>query len=144
MVSPETLRRYPLFSGIGENTLKQIAMMSEKQNIASGEWLFLEGDNADFLYIMLQGSLSLAFEAPVEGSSAYHVSTLSEGDVTGWSSVVSPHAYKLGAQALEDSTLVAIEAGSLRDILDENPVAGYYRMSPASSVSGSSTCARSS
>jgi hypothetical protein len=46
MISPETLRRYPYFAGIGSESLRELAMMAEEKRIAADAVLFRAGDPA--------------------------------------------------------------------------------------------------
>jgi hypothetical protein len=41
---------------------------------------------------------------------------------------VEPNVYTLGGQAVQKAKVAAIDAVSLRDLLDENPAAGYHLM----------------
>jgi CRP-like cAMP-binding protein len=52
----------------------------------------------------------------------------------GWSSIVTPHQYKLGAKAVKESRLLEIDALPLRQLLDDNPEYGYLFLSQIAEV----------
>jgi CRP-like cAMP-binding protein len=136
MISPETLRRYPFFAGLGEHTLKQIAMLTEEEEVEAGEWLFREGDEARLLYLVLDGAVTLTLRLVEGDENVAEVSTLGMGELVGWSSLVAPHTYKLGAQVIQKTKVISFDADSLRGLLDENPVVGYQMMQNLSKVMG--------
>ena len=128
MISPETLRRYPFFARQSHYMLKEIAMLSKKRVLGEGDWLFYEGDPAFKLYIVLEGAISLTLSIYMNGDGSHieRMSPLGVGEVLGWSSLVKPFVYTLGAQATKKSVLAEIDAGPLRELLDDNPAYGYY------------------
>lgn len=130
MISPETLRFFPLFAKQSQYMLKEIAMLSTEKHLKAGEWLFRYDEPALWLYLVLDGAMSLALVLDYNGTGE-HIETmgsLGRGEVLGWSALVEPYIYSLGAQALKDSNLIEIEAGALRELLDDNPLYGYWFM----------------
>lgn len=55
MVTPETLRRYPYFSGADEESLEAIALISTEITCTTGEVLFRDGEAASHCYIVVSG-----------------------------------------------------------------------------------------
>jgi len=128
MVSTELLRRYPLFSGQSHYMLEEIAMLSSEVTKAEGEWLFHENEEANRLYLVLDGAVALTLFVYLNGEEK-HLATshsLGKNEIVGWSSIVTPHQYKLGARAVKESHLMEIDALSLRQLLDDNPEYGYH------------------
>lgn len=138
MVSPETLRRYPLFAKQSHYMLKEIAMLSDEVELEAGEWLFHEGDEATRVYLVLDGSVSLTMYLHLNGQGQHIEATspLGKGEMAGWSSLVKPHIYTLGAQAEKKTRLLVIDAVPLRELLDDNPAYGYYLLKNVSEVLG--------
>jgi CRP/FNR family cyclic AMP-dependent transcriptional regulator len=136
MISPETLRRYPLFVGLDEGMLKQIAMLSKEHTVKPGEWLFHEGDAADTLYLLLDGAVKLTIDMDEKGERVEDVSTLSAPTVAGWSALVEPNVYTLGGRAAQEARVATIDAVSLRDLLDSDPEAGYQLIQNLTRVIG--------
>jgi len=128
MVSTELLRRYPLFAGQNNYMLEEIAMLSSEVTKAKGEWLFHENEEAARLYLVLDGAVALTLFVHLDGE-LQHLSTshsLGKNEIVGWSSIVMPHQYKLGARAVKETQLLEIEAVPLRQLLDDNPEYGYH------------------
>lgn len=135
MISPEMLRRFTLFAGIGHQTLKNLAMLSHEVLLKKGEWLFEEGDDADNLYLIISGSLELKVKLQTVGEYS-DITNLVEGDLAGWSAVVEPYVFRLGAMALTDVRVVAIDAAGLRDLMIENPTVGFQMMQRLTQIMG--------
>ena len=128
MVSTELLRRYPLFAGQSHYMLEEIAMLSSEVKKAEGEWLFHENEEATRLYLVMDGAVALTLFVYLNGKEKHLASShsLGKNEIVGWSSIVTPHQYKLGARAVKDSHLLEIDALPLRQLLDDNPEYGYH------------------
>lgn len=128
MVSTELLRRYPLFAGQSNYMLDEIAMLSNEITRAEGEWLFHENEEATRIYLVLDGAVALTLFVYLNGEQQHLASShsLGKNEIVGWSSIVPPHQYKIGARAVKDSRLLEIDAVPLRQLLDDNPEYGYH------------------
>jgi CRP-like cAMP-binding protein len=128
MVSTELLRRYPLFAGQNHYMLEEIARLSSEVTKAEGEWLFRENEEATKLYLVLDGAVALTVFVYLNGEEQ-HLATshsLGKNEIVGWSAIVPPHQYKVGARAVRESHLLEIDALPLRQLLDDNPEYGYH------------------
>lgn len=127
MVSTELLRRYPLFAGQNNYMLEEIAMLSNEVVKAEGEWIFHENEEATRLYLVLDGAVALTVFVYFNGQQQHLTShSLDKNEIVGWSAIVPPHQYKIGARAIKDSRLLEINAVPLRQLLDDNPESGYH------------------
>jgi CRP-like cAMP-binding protein len=128
MVSTELLRRYPLFAGQNNYMLEEIAMLSNEVNKAEGDWLFHENEEATKLYLVLEGAVALTLFVYLNGEQQHLASShsLGKNEIVGWSSIVPPHQYKIGARAVKISRLLEIDAVPLRQLLDDNPEYGFH------------------
>jgi CRP-like cAMP-binding protein len=128
MVSTELLRRYPLFAGQNNYMLEEIAMLSNEVTKAEGDWLFHENEDANKLYLVLDGAVALTLFVYLNGEEQHLASShsLGKNEIVGWSSIVPPHQYKVGARAVKESHLLVIDAVPLRQLLDDNPEYGYH------------------
>ena len=128
MVSTELLRRYPLFADQSNYMLEEIAMISSEIMKDKGEWLFHEDEDATKLYLVLDGAIALTLYVYLNGSGQHLSSShsLGKGEIIGWSSIIPPHQYKLGAMVVNASHLLEIDALPLRQLLDDNPEHGYH------------------
>lgn len=138
MISPETLRFYPLFADQDTEMLKQIAMLADLQEVEAGHRLWDEGAAANSLYLIQSGSIVLTINMGEIGDQKLEeLEPIGKGEVIGWSSIVKPYEYKMGAYAAEKSQLIAFEGEKLRALFDENPAFGYYFMKNIAEVIGS-------
>jgi CRP-like cAMP-binding protein len=125
MISPELLRRYPYFADVSEESLKEVAMISEEVAAAAGSTLFCEGDKADSLYILVEGEVDLQYTL---GSGELRtVDTLVAGDLILWSALVEPFkSTGTGTVRKErDAKLIAIDGQQLRQLCESNHDLGY-------------------
>jgi CRP-like cAMP-binding protein len=137
MISPETLRFFPLFARQDENMLARIAMLAEEKEVEAGYQLFFEGETAKTLYLVLEGPVILTMNMGEKGDQRIEkLEPLSTGEVVGWSSIVQPHIYKMGAYTGQRSRLVAFNGEKLRILFDENPSFGYYFLQKLAQVIG--------
>ena len=136
MASVELLRRFPLFAGQNNYMLEEIALISDEVQFKKGEWLFHEKDEATRFYVILEGSFALSMYLFVRGEGTHFqaASSLEKGELVGWSALVKPYSYTLGAQAEEDSRVLEIQAEPLRELLDDNPENGYFLMKKIAEV----------
>ena len=137
MISPELLRRYPLFTGQDAEMLKRIAMLAQEKEAEADTILFFEGEVAKMVYIVLDGGVTLTMNIGEIGEQRVEsLEPLRDGEVVGWSALVAPYVYNLGAQAAEKTHLLAFDCVALRQLLDDNPVYGYCFMKELTEVIG--------
>ena len=137
MISPELLRRYPLFAGQDAEMLKRISMLAHKKEAEADTILFFEGEVAKTLYIVLDGGVTLTMNIGEIGEQRVEsLEPLRDGEVVGWSGMVAPYVYNLGAHAAEKTHLIAFDCVALRQLLDDNPVYGYCFMKELTEVIG--------
>lgn len=137
MISPETLRFYPLFAHQDAGMLAQIADLAEELEVEADYQLFTEGETAKALYLVLDGSVVLTMNMGMAGDQKMEeLEPVSKGEVVGWSSIVKPHTYKLGAHTGQKSRLIYFNGEKLRALFDANPSYGYYFMQKLAEVIG--------
>jgi CRP-like cAMP-binding protein len=123
MISPELLRRYPYFAAVGEESLKQLAMIAEEKDVAAHTEMFHEGDPADYLNVIVTGEVDIQY---VLGNGERRtVDTLVGGDILGWSALIEPYKYTAVGTATKDTRLVSLEAKKIRALCDQDPLLGY-------------------
>lgn len=120
------LRRAAIFAELSDEEMALIVAAVRPVRCAKGECLFLLGDDADRLYVVLSGrvdlSLPLAFgdvvrDVPVEPKLP--------GSVLAWSALVRPHRFTLSARAAEASELASFLRQDLLRIFAAHPRVGY-------------------
>jgi CRP/FNR family transcriptional regulator, cyclic AMP receptor protein len=123
MISPEILRRYTYFAGIGEEGLKQIAMFAEEKSIPADTRIFNEGDPASHMLIIVKGEVNIEF---LLGNGELRVvDTVVGGDLLGWSALIEPYKMTANGTATKNTDLVRIDAVKLRQLCEKDPALGY-------------------
>ena len=124
MISPEILRRYPYFAGIDEASLREIAMTAEeKPRIPAGTCVFSEGEPVKHVGLILSGEVNIQY---LLGTGEMRtVDTLVAGDLLGFSALIEPYKYTSFGTTTQQTDLVLIDAGKLRDLCNRDPQLGY-------------------
>jgi NTE family protein len=106
----DLLRSVPLFAGLPAADLDALRRAGRTVNVAAGEWLFRQGDNADALYVVRSGFLEVHRDGHVVG-------TLSRGDVLGELGLLTRSPRAAGVRARRDSELLRISRRRFDDTL---------------------------
>ena len=83
MISPELLRRYPYFADISEDSLRQVAMISDERSAPNGTVIFQEGDVAEGLFIIAEGEVDIQYT--LGSGEPRTVDTVVAGELSMWS-----------------------------------------------------------
>lgn len=126
MISPEVLRRYPYFSGAGEETLKELAMSSEEMTFGAGDVLFREGEPADHLYILTKGEVDIQYG--LNTGEHRTADTLVAGDILAWSALVRPYRVTALGVARRAGQVISVDARKLRELCDRDRELGFSLM----------------
>jgi CRP-like cAMP-binding protein len=138
MISIETIKKYSLFDHQNDEMLARISELAREIEIEADEQLFSQGDAAKFLYLVMDGSIVLTMNIKQKGDQIIEeLEPLGKDRVVGWSSLVRPHVYKMGAYAKKQSHLIAFEGEKLQQLFDDNPGFGYYFLQRLTEVIGS-------
>jgi len=133
MISPDTLGFFPLFAEQSPEMRMRIANLAEEKKVEAGYQLFFEGEVAKTLFLVREGAVVLTMKM---GDNTEELEPLGKGEVIGWSSIVKPHLYKMGAYTNQKSDLLVFNGEKLCTLFDENPSFGYYFMQKLSEVIG--------
>ncbi|HET8593001.1 MAG TPA: cyclic nucleotide-binding domain-containing protein [Solirubrobacterales bacterium] len=122
----QLLAEAPAFEGMSEAHLRLIAGCAQNRVFEDGEYLMRQGDAADTFYVIRYGRVALELFVPQRG--AVTIETIDDGDLLGWSWLVSPFRVEMDARAFGTVHTVAFDATCLRDKSDTDPVLGYELM----------------
>ena len=100
------LRRAPLFEGLDEDSARTIRRQMPDVKLSRGEHLFLEGQEGDRLYIVLEGKIKLT-RAAADGRENL-ISVIGPGEMFGELSMFDPRPRTSSASAVTDATLAAL------------------------------------
>lgn len=123
----QELGKIPWFKELKPEHMQKLTDMAHLRRVKNGEIIFREGDNEDYLYIVVEGRVTLDISIPHRGKTRiYSVEPL---DVFGWSSVIpSIRKRTAGAVCVKDSLIIGIDAEKLRRACDEDHDLGYVVM----------------
>ncbi len=126
MISPEVLRRYSFFAGLGDEVLKEIAMLAEERLAPAGTRLFNEGEPSTHFCIIRSGEVHIQY---LMGNDELRtVDTMIDGDILIWSALLEPYTTTAIGTTTEETRILAIAAAPLRELCDRNPLLGYRVM----------------
>lgn len=137
MISPETLRRYPFFASLDDEVIKEFAMAGEVIELPGDTWIFHSGDKADEFYLILEGRVEIRTALNTEGTCQIGVSTLKPGEMFGWSALVEPYVYQMGAATLSECKCAVFDGVVLCELMTHRPNVGYILISRITSIIGS-------
>jgi CRP-like cAMP-binding protein len=127
-----TLAHCELLEPLSEAQIRALAEHGRLVTVKEGEALFDENTVAHTLFVVASGRLAIRLATPA--GRIIEVQEIGQYCVSGWSSLVAPHVYVAEASALEDSTVLAISADEVDDILLREPEAGYQVMKKLAGV----------
>ena len=128
MITPEMLAEFDLFKDVSKDTLKEVADISETVKVSKDDYVFREGELADKLHLLINGSIVLRVKLTSRPDSVTVSFVNRPHQTLGWSGVVAPNHYTASALCEEDTELVVIPSDKFLQILDRHPDAGYKIM----------------
>jgi len=128
MTSTDVLSQFELFKGLPEPLLKEIAAIGYEVTARQGDFVFREGEKADKLHFLLNGSIALRVKLTSRPDSVTVSFVSSPYQSFGWSGVVPPYHYTSSAECDEDSTLLIIPSAPFMQLLESDPQSGFKVM----------------
>jgi len=126
MVSPELLRRYPLFGALSDEQLRVVAMVSEEKSYPGGGVIFHENTPARKLYVVIDGDVDLLYSGGGEGAIVdAPVGSVASGEICGVSSLLEPYRYVDTAKCAKASRVIEIDANALRALCEVDHTLGH-------------------
>jgi CRP/FNR family transcriptional regulator, cyclic AMP receptor protein len=113
------LARFPIFEGLSEDELRQIADLAVPRRYDSGEVIFREGDRADTCFIVRRGRVRIM--RTHSGGRRLTLAELSQGEMFGELSMFDGEGRSATVEALEETAALALLEGDVRRVLREHP-----------------------
>lgn len=136
-LTKEALQQTEIFEGLDERQASLLCTIARPRSLRAEEYLFLLGDSADRLFIVLSGKVDLCF--PLSFGKTLRdvcVEAKSPGEALGWSALVKPYRFTLSARAAEPTKLAAFVRQDLQKTFDADPGIGSAFMRRISEVIG--------
>jgi CRP-like cAMP-binding protein len=118
----DLLERFALIEGFSEDQIEIFGPLLEDVTYQTDEIIFHQGDQANYLYFVLEGKVSIQFN-PEDGP-VLCVAEVDEGDVFGWSSALGSACYTSSAVCKEGGIFIRMDGEELKNVCQEYPETG--------------------
>jgi CRP/FNR family cyclic AMP-dependent transcriptional regulator len=123
-IPADLLAAHPFVVGMEESQLQRIAQCAvDVVQFAADRVIFHAGGVARVMYLLRRGDVALEVVAP--GTGTRIVTTLSGGDVLGWSWLFPPYRWAFDARALTPTEAIVIDGEKLRECAGVDHELGY-------------------
>jgi len=117
------LAEHPFFKGLEPHHIRLLVGCASNVRFNPGEFLFREGEEANKFFVIRYGKVSVEVYQPQKGPLT--IQTLGDGDVLGWSWLVSPYQWRFDARAMELTRAIALDGKCLRGKCEDDHGLGY-------------------
>ena len=112
---------YSLLAGLDAEQARRVIAHGVKEKIACGGLLFPLGAEADRLFLIESGRISLLMPLCVRGEERdVFLEEEGRGQMVGWSALVPPHRFTLKARAAVDAEVIALPRAALEALFRED------------------------
>ena len=124
---PLNLRRVSVFQNASDEDLRLIAGHAIERSIEEGEFFFYQGDPATYFYVLISGRAKL-MQTNTAGQQV-NLRTINEWQMFGALGAVREGAtYPASAQAMENSTALAVRSEYLHEMMATRPYISFDLM----------------
>lgn len=133
----EDIRKTALFEELQDAEAARLLEIARPRECAKAECLFLLGDHADRLYVVLSGAVELNFPVSFGGTVRdVRLEVKTPGSALGWSALVKPYRFTLSARTTEPTNLLTFLRQDLLRVFADEPRAGYVVMHHVAEIVG--------
>lgn len=111
--------RTGVFGALSKEHREQLMALAREVSFVTGERIFDEGAEADRFWIIHTGTVALDLQVPGRRPAA--IETLGAGRLLGWSWLVPPHRWHLGAEATSPVRAYEFDAAPVREMCARDP-----------------------
>jgi len=120
------LKQHPFLRDLDDRYITLLTGCATNVAFKPNQFLFREGEQADYFYIIREGKIIIETYIPEKGSIA--IQTRGKDDVTGWSWLIPPYRWHFDARAAEQTRAIALDGKCLRAKCEEDHDFGYILM----------------
>lgn len=124
-MSYEKLSTHPLLAGVHDEIVRKMADIGESVVLKAGDDLMHEGDDPQFLYMVLDGELEVFLPMTVDRFSEVKLASVSSGACIGEYSFIDHRRLSASVRALTDTQLFRLSHSAFQDFLEHNHETGY-------------------
>jgi len=137
MISANQLKEFSFFKGFSDQELGKLSGVVSEETVHAGTQMYKNGDPARGLFLVQEGKVVLVMDSnlgPHRPPMQVTVDVVTKGESMGWSAVVEPYVYTLGALCIDRAKLICLDAPRLRKLMDEDTCLGYRVMKATAQV----------
>jgi CRP/FNR family transcriptional regulator, cyclic AMP receptor protein len=116
------VNRVEIFKELDEDVIDLVSPLFESVSCPPGTVIFQQGDQAEFLYLVIDGKVDMSFK-PYDGI-PITISHIGKGGLFGWSALVGSDKYTSTAVAIENVEAFRVHGSDLRRFCREHPEEG--------------------
>ena len=120
------LRKVAIFEGLTDAQLAEIQEISTQEEFKRGQYLFRQGDPAQFLFVILRGRIKLVKHAPTGATTIIEIYSI--GDELSSAALIEDGPYPASARALTDGIVLKLPKAQFKRLLKEWPQISYNVM----------------
>ena len=117
------LVEHPFLKDLEPHHLKILVGCASNVRFDPGQFILRDGEEANNFYIIRHGKVAVELFATERG--AITIQTVGEGDVLGWSWLISPYRWRFDARAVELTRAIALDGKCLRNKCEQDHDLGY-------------------
>lgn len=115
MIAANVLEQIPLFYDMGREDLERVALHTQELVCEKGNYLFREGDKADYLYILMSGLVQMTAKGP--GGQQTVIEILYPGDSFVLAAVITNKRFLMSAEAVQRVKVLKIPGEQLIELI---------------------------
>ena len=114
------LHSHPLFDGLSQGNLEQVARASRFRHVPKGAFLFFQFDQAEAFYLVRKGTIAIQLEN-LDGRELV-INEMRAGDCFGELGLLIEQTHSTSASAMEDSIVLVIPRLTFLSVLKQEPL----------------------
>ena len=123
MLTASSLKKFPFFANLEQTFIEKIYRHHITIELEKDEWLFHQGEKAKYLFVIISGKIALTLE--FDEDNIQRLNPYMPGEVIGWSALVTPQLYTMGAITEAPSTVIGFLGEEVFMLMEQNPDQGY-------------------
>ena len=130
------LKKVDIFKELDKDQLKAVKKGGREKQYLYGDRLFAEGENADRIWLVIDGQVDLRFDLPGRPTSEENtIFSITTFQTLGWSSFVPPFKYALSAySATKSCKILQIDKDHLLQCFEKDPRMGLKFMTNVAEI----------
>ena len=130
------LQKADIFKGLDNDQLKAVNKGAREKQYLYGDRLFAEGEDADRIWLVIDGQVDLRFDLPGRPTSEENtIFSITARQTLGWSSFVPPFKYALSAySATKVCEILQINKEHLLECFEKDPRMGLTFMTNVAAI----------